>query len=397
MELRLVSAAEVSFPQPHPRWWRRIYATLLIYEASVVLSAFYGWLAGNDIRYVISDFLQLSEFAILYWLTTQFLLRSGQFKRIITWAFLLFLPTLGWELATYFGIAPALNTSSLFQATVGGESVSRGVSNTPFLFTPVILAVILLAGRQKSLRIRLLLYLSLLLAALNVLFSFTRSFWLGLVVGFAFLLLIGWRSTGVRILPRLLMFLLIVACTVTLVSFRGQPLLDWLIARAEYTVLQLTSDSNPGRVSRLFEYRVAWDALQTSPVLGTGLGSQYLGYVADEEDWLVLKHYMHNSYLALVFRTGIIGLVAVGWCLTTILVGVMRRIHDVRDYFERALAIGLLASFLALATQAVAFRGLLSHPLSAYAGIGLGLATYLATDKGEKGTQENTRMLSQVQ
>lgn len=368
--------------QPYPTWWRRIYLALFVYVMSAALSALYGLLIGNELRYVVSDFLQLFEFAVLYWLTTQILWRSGRVWRIVTWAFVFFLLTLLWELAVYYGVAPPLSwgTTASFEASVGGELVGRGISNAPFLFFPVILAVVLIAGARISSKVRLLLYLSLFLAGLSVLLSFTRSFWMGLLVASFFLLFAGRKLNKAKVLLRFAVVLLVAIVILSLVPLQGKSLSNWLVSRMAYTLPQIADESNLGRASRLLEYDTAWNVMQTSPILGAGLGSKYVGYIAGVGQ-LALKHYMHNFYLAVIFRMGVIGLATVGWCLTMIFLAILRRIRDIRDVKERSLVVGLLASFLALAVQAVTFRSLLSHPLSAYVGFGLGLATYLSTDR----------------
>ncbi|HVC32241.1 MAG TPA: O-antigen ligase family protein [Chloroflexota bacterium] len=128
-------------------------------------------------------------------------------------------------------------------------------------------------------------------------------------------------------------------------------------------------------VERMAHWQAAWNMYLAHPILGVGPGHYALAYPEFRVNnfWIYPLGHAHNIYLNVMAETGFLGIAAylaqfVAW-LAVILAGRRRASAPV----DRALAAGVLASFVAVAIHN-GFDDLYVHGLNAQFGLLVGLA-----------------------
>lgn len=377
-------------------WWENTYLVTAAFVSYLCVSAMHGWLRGNSMNYVISDFAQMLELPLMYWLTVQVLRLTRKEKSVLIFALLTFVITSTWELILYLAHDATLATgvtdaSLVLPISIGEELLVRNLGDIPALFLPVLIALLVLARRRLSFKARLVIATGLFTSFLNVILTFGRSVWMGQLIALMFLMWAFVRlrrfTTTAKLLSLLLVMVLLAIVLYSIPASRDIWSLPRLVTgRALYTVQQFTKGSS-GFDMRLSEYRIVLDIFATSPIIGMGLGLQYIGHLASGE--MGLKHWLHNTYLALLSRTGLIGILLMVCFFGTLVVGIIRRIKFVSDVRHQAIAIGVVASLLAFVVQSVSWGTLFSHPIPVYLGFGLGLAVYLCNEPVRIGRDRN--------
>lgn len=356
---------------------------LSFFCAAGLASALYGFVRGNPASYVVSDFLQVVELVPVYWLTVAILKRTGRTKRILVATFLVFLVTVAWELTLYslssMGHGPVLGPARTLQvAALENERVLSGFSMAPTLFFPPLFAVALLGGASITPKARILVGLGAVLAALSIAVSFKRTVWLSEAVAVVVVFLLMSRLTSFRSQMRygasLLAAGLLGLGLLSVVPVGKQSMLSLMVARAEYTVTQILDGGNRGIESRKLEYVVAASSLRDAPLAGHGLGAQYVGF---HRGRIEEKHFFHNTYIALVYRSGLLGLGLFVVALGTLLWRILRRLRWVETPLDQALLVGGIATVVAVLVQGITMGDLLTHPIAAYVGFLLGLCDHL--------------------
>ncbi|HSJ52420.1 MAG TPA: O-antigen ligase family protein [Anaerolineae bacterium] len=99
--------------------------------------------------------------------------------------------------------------------------------------------------------------------------------------------------------------------------------------------------------SRWEEMRFALLKLAESPILGIGLYSPYRPAFYVGED-LTLRHFIHNAYLGLWLKTGLVGLGAFLWLSAAFLRYGFRRWQGVPEPLLRGVALGSLVAYVGL-------------------------------------------------
>lgn len=98
-------------------------------------------------------------------------------------------------------------------------------------------------------------------------------------------------------------------------------------------------------VSRWDEIRYAWAHIVEHPIFGIGLYRRYRPpfYVGD-----TLTRHVHNSYVSIWLKTGLLGLVPFLWLSVHFLQRGFRYWRDVRDRFLRAVTLGHTLAYLGM-------------------------------------------------
>lgn len=93
------------------------------------------------------------------------------------------------------------------------------------------------------------------------------------------------------------------------------------------------------------EIQYAWMQIVQNPIFGIGLKTPYRPafYKGDQ-----LTTYIHNAYLWIWLKTGLLGLVAFLWLSVRFLVRGFQHWRDSEDHFLRAVTLGFTLAYLAL-------------------------------------------------
>lgn len=200
-------------------------------------------------------------------------------------------------------------------------------------------------------RVRWLCLLGMVPMLAHLLFSFTRGYWLGFLAGLAVATALAWRSLG-RLEPaararRLLLIpALLLVCALTLglsILYFGKGDLPASVGRRFSASFSTEMSSETvSNIFRLAEYeRAAHDALQ-APVLGKGFG--YAIYSRNPLDGTVhVQWYVHNYYLLTWLKLGLVGLIAFGFLIWTLIRVARRAAEEHPSWLSRAWAVAAIA------------------------------------------------------
>jgi O-antigen ligase len=243
------------------------------------------------------------------------------------------------------------------------------------------LLVCLGAIRSISSRFRPFVWAAIVVGALGLLYSFSRSAWLGTAAGLAYLawvmrpwLGIDWRSARVHRALWVVGGLLVAGGLV--LGFAYGELLGARLVRLS-SPLEATSIRE-----RLEDYRQAWGLIRAVPLKGVGSGYYIPALWAGVgEDRPPGFRRVHNAYLLAAAELGVVGALLWGWGLLApplfLAWGVRRRQGDVPGTgwaaaFVCALVICLFDSYLYVPSiwWAALFLGLLAGGYACAAGPG---------------------------
>jgi O-antigen ligase len=179
---------------------------------------------------------------------------------------------------------------------VGGNRIR---SNAPLFMAAVIILLAFLAARKYNL---LLVLVAISLNAVAEGFTFARGYWAATALGVGLLILTMRGKARRRVLTFSALSLLAVVLTL-LVMF---PELFSRVILGFGVRLEQTGFADVSLQSRLAESESVLRYIARSPLIGYGLGSEFsffnpLGYITS------VSWYIHNGYLFLLFKFGIVG------------------------------------------------------------------------------------------
>jgi O-antigen ligase len=191
--------------------------------------------------------------------------------------------------------------------------------------------------------------LMLLILSLSLLVTLGRNLLISSSIALLLLIVLIFRSHLPRFLARGFMVAIAIAGLVGLLvlSGHGAPVLRYLGAFQE-RLSQLDSGgalSASGPLNwRWREIQSAWARLQDSPFFGIGVATAYrLPFYPGDP----LTHYLHNAYLSLWLKTGVLGLIAFLWLCFRFLQRGFARWSLPQDPARRATVLGFTLAFFA--------------------------------------------------
>jgi O-antigen ligase len=373
--------------------WRAFGLPMAGFGVVLLVAAVVGIVSRNAPLKIATDLFQAGEMVVAYYLAAAALRRYRDRRWALELLLLIVTFTLAWEVAVY-GLhgtdwfATLAGTEQLPRANLGGTSVPALVSPIPALLLPLLLGVCLIGGDALPKRTLAIVSPAAVLAIVAVALSFKRSVWAAEVAAILCLAFFAvWSRPKSGLLHRgaiTATILLSAAVIIVLFPVDGVPASRAVQNRLALTKKQLdVAVERPSAVAgvrtRVSEYQEIWDALRRSPVVGRGLGAEYQGF---QRQQVADKHFVHNTYLAVAFRGGIVGLTAFLVALVATVATVLRRLlalHAVAEPVSVAIAGGALAAVLSLAIQSLTTGILLTHPVALICGALLGLATVTET------------------
>lgn len=279
--------------------------------AAIVSAALAIGLKGVDQRSALQE---LRPFAYWLWLPAMCLaIRTElQMRRFlvgiavvatVTAALLMFQSFTGYSIMT-----KGQAIRDLYTAGDHFRGVLRSTSPASFVILAVLM-FLLSSFAYESGRVRgpLLVLLSLILAG-GILVGFGRGVWVSALLGVLMLAYFVRTSRYIGVVC------LLMACAAT-----GIALLS--IAKPDYAVAaydRMFSISNELNYGTSFDRRraeniAAFGAILESPVIGVGLGSDYMPINAETTSWESGTRYIHNTYIGTLLKLGLFGFFALMW------------------------------------------------------------------------------------
>lgn len=185
----------------------------------------------------------------------------------------------------------------------------------------------------------------------HLLFSFTRGYWLGWIVGIIVATALAWRNLG-RFEPaarsrRLLLVpglagILAVTLGLSVLYFGMEDLVSSVGRRFGTSFSTELNDETVSNVLRLVEYERAVNSALESPWIGKGLG--YAIQNRDAVDGRMREQwFIHNYYLLTWLKLGVLGLVAFGYLVWSQVRAALRFAARESSWLPRVWAIAAIA------------------------------------------------------
>lgn len=198
------------------------------------------------------------------------------------------------------------------QAGLGGLKRIRqpGLAFSYILFWWSIVAALTWRGRT-----RMLMWALVAASALNIVLSFNRNMWIGLLVGLGLMLMLS----GVRLRHRLLAGMAVGLVGVVLlftvaVNSGNASQLDPIVERAATVVTPRQIGEESSLRDRAEETARAWHTAKAHPVFGIGAGADYgvrFNHAEGNGIWVnTTQRFLHNQWLWLLLVGGIPALMA---------------------------------------------------------------------------------------
>lgn len=186
-------------------------------------------------------------------------------------------------------------------------------------FSPVpgVLAMILMPFglRARGTRDRIFWILVIAPLLLHQFLSFTRGYWLSIILGTAFLTVVssGYQAGAARRWGRALTFLgmLVLAgvlgAVIAAIALHIPDLAQEALVRFQSSTSARVEYESSSNIVRISEYSQAWPRIAESPLFGKGFGFFLVIRDPFRHD-LIEQWFIHNNYLLTVLKQGLLGL-----------------------------------------------------------------------------------------
>ncbi len=224
-----------------------------------------------------------------------------------------------------------------------------------------------------------------LVGGIALLMSLSRGAWMGMVAGLIVLYWVQVKRGGQVILIAVTLLVVLLGLDAlhvvpTAVSGRLDQIIEYFGLFDASRVVP--TPQNFSIVERMAHWQAAWNMYLARPILGVGPGHYALAYPAFRVNdfWQAPLGHAHNIYLNVMAEDGFLGILAylvqfIAWL--AVILAAHRRATTPLD---RALAAGILASFVAVAIHN-GFDDLYVHGLNAQFGLLVGLAASIGRSR----------------
>jgi O-antigen ligase len=316
------------------RPWRplpsRARAGILLWSAVCLLGGVIGFLVGNDKRYLVLELVGA------LWPAAIFLIGQAVNRRGLVIA--------GVALVL---ISLAHTVFGLVWLKIAHQRLGGVYFTTVPGFTLVGLWTVALLSPRTRWRVVALVCMVPLLT--HQFFSFTRGYWLGIFAGMVIATFIVWRKPGGGLSPRATLNALaglaaMVALTfaISVLYFGKEDVLQWAGRRFQSSFSVQSANETGSNIMRLAEYSLAIDAARASPWVGRGWG-----YLIVNQDPFTGRRFeqgvIHNYYVFLWLKLGVLGLVCFGFFVWRMLAEGMKWGDRQQEWLPRAWLIAAVA------------------------------------------------------
>lgn len=398
-ELALACLLVVAYAKPKRRTWGgRTGTALLAFYAMLGVSSVLAWKGGStslsDVFNFSRPLFQLAIFWVIVRLFPGVAERRTLLLGVAVVAALTGVVAVLTSLGAGFGDALQAAGGQTIKAENGAEGIDRvrlpGLSAGYALFWYVVMQLV--SRRRGN---RLVWWLILGGISIDILVSFNRNMWLGVVIGFVLMLIIG----GVHVRNRLSAAIAVLVTAIALfVAFgstsSSESVVTPIVKRGETLFNPAKTSQESSLQARFKETEEAWKTAQHHLLVGVGPGVSF--GVLDQElvqsGGLVTglrrppQLFLHNQYLYLILIAGVPGLIAFVWFLVSALVVAFKR--RPRDPAIGACGIGIALVMLS-AVVAIYFT---VEDMTAVLGLLAGVI--IADHEGEASDGESSGLLA---
>lgn len=221
---------------------------------------------------------------------------------------------------------------------------------------------------------RLFLLLALSVSLLSCYLTYSRGTYVALAAGLAAMLALLSLTAPRKALETLLVTAVALSVLVGTLAVMGVPVISSVVERTK-TISLHTVDVSVA--TRLLEWTTAFADWRASPVLGAGLG-HLITYIRPVEG-LVSTAYIHNSYLFVLCKTGLVGVAVFGVFVAAWVRTLVRAYRRAPDEGLRAVVLGWTACLGYLLMKSTTTWFLTQDFCALYFAVGAGGAWLLAS------------------
>ena len=295
--------------------------------------------AFSPYRYaVVEEFLRFLSFFLLYVLITEEV--KGDTRKLLVIDFLMIVTLI----VALYGILQRLDYNPFNWVPTDTHRIVSFFGNPNFFATYLVatLPLLLVLSLGSTTRRKFIAGITLGLALTCLIFTATRSAWIGLVLSFLFLVLLIHATKAVRLNFKALLPLYVVFSAILLIVIHNQNMIIGRIAAIW---------SSHGSASyRLHIWEVTLNMIKDSPIFGTGLGTfqivfpkfRYPDFNLDVPIGNLL--HAHSEYLEIWSEMGLIGLGVFLWLLISFLRHAFKFLKTKRK--ERLMVAGLVSGIV---------------------------------------------------
>jgi O-antigen ligase len=330
---------------------------ILVFLALLPVFAVYGLLAGGKPSIAISE---LASFGLLafYFPFREFCEREPHGRRWLI-GFLIAIGIIATlrnfvTLASVFAASPDLRGIAFGRATQAEVLIftSSVAAATGMLFVRKKAHIVLATG-------------CFLVCSLGVLVTQYRSYYLGLVVALGVLFLVSSRPMRIRLTAIVVgSGIIAVGVAVLVLGDLALLILGGLFERA--ASIGTASEQDISFINRFNEYAVVVQLIINSPIIGHGLGSEF-GFYDAIFNFTWVKPYVHNGFLHLLYKMGIVGFALMGYIVVVALARgwkAARHAHDPDVRLGAAFAVAMIIGLGVAATATVLYNTDMMLPMT---------------------------------
>ncbi len=286
---------------------------------------------------------------LIFFVVTNLIRTRSQLARLIYG--ILFIGVL---VAATMVIQAILGRSSLIlgASSVQGEGLVR-LFNPGFVVCYIaLLTLVCDMALRKDQRSRSVHYLLILLLGLGLLTTVARNVLVSLAIALAVLVVILRKSKLSRPAATLLVVagVALFGIAVLMLLGGGDRLLQYFSAYLERSSRMFSAtivSSQENVLIRWEEIQYAWQQITQHPILGIGFFTSYRPVFIEFEK-VSLTRYLHNAYLSIWLKTGLLGLISFLWLSWRFLSRGLRHWGDSQDSFFSAMILGFTSAYLGL-------------------------------------------------
>jgi putative inorganic carbon (HCO3(-)) transporter len=328
----------------HIKFYRQIFTPLLILLVISILSL----INASEVNLGLFQILQLLKVYLLFFFIFNFVNSKQRYKTVLLALFFaliieLCIGSIQYYINEYIDLGIFSDARPTRFRQLGADSFVgvTGTTSTVHIFSSylvMLLPIFFSAYIAEDRSSRKIIYLPVLIGGVILLiFTFSRSGWIGFVVmALCYLFLAGLFSENR--FKTILMSSLLAVIIVVLISIFWEPIF-----------LRITGDDHGAAFSRIPMMIIALEIIKSNPIIGIGINN-YI-HVAPFYDPTGLTYTylqpVHNVFLQLTAEVGIIGLLAFFWFLWKIFKMGITTIKITDKYFKYQL-IGILSGISGL-------------------------------------------------
>ena len=293
----------------HVRAKSEITMPMMVFIGSLLLAVTHA----PNMMIGVKSFLYIGVFIASYYLVLLCVNREEHIKRFMS---LLIVAT---------SVVCIISLQYLGSGRLGSLVLRNPNSFGNFLALVIPFCVSLLFFGKLNRGKRLVLGLAITLMSLNLIFTFSRSAWVGVFVGVLSLIVLKPRAS-----------ILIILCSIIGALLFVKPIHNRIFKDI----------SDPGAQYRIIKARIAYEKFKEHPIMGNGLGSFH--YEAQFSDiWAYRAHStLENNYLLMLAEGGIIEFFAFLYLIIALARRAIVLVRKVKDPFLYPILLGSIASII---------------------------------------------------